>query len=131
MNDSDKTKEQLIQELELLRTLINTLPDRLYVKDTNGRFVICNKAVAEDADLPLSGEPIGKSDFDLFVAEEADAFYAQEQEIIRTGRPVMNEELHRTRRKNGQVNWSLCTKAALAKRLRQNNRHHRLKPRYH
>jgi PAS domain S-box-containing protein len=110
MNDSDKTKEQLIQEIELLRTLIDTLPDRLYVKDEKGRFVICNKAVAEDTDLPLSGDPIGKSDFDLFPPELADFLYAAEQEIIKTGKPIMNEEVRRTRRKDGQESWSLCTK---------------------
>ena len=61
MNDADKTKEQLIQEIELLRTLIDTLPDRLYVKDIKSRFVICNKAVAEDTDLPLSPKRLDKS----------------------------------------------------------------------
>ena len=110
MNDSDKTKEQLIQEIELLRILIDTLPDRLYVKDTKSRFVICNKAVAEDVDLPFSGEPAGKTDFDLFTTEEAGAFDAAEQEIIKTGKPIMNEEVRRTRHKDGQDNWSLCTK---------------------
>ena len=110
MNDADKTKEQLIQEIELLRTLIDTLPDRLYVKDIKSRFVICNKAVAEDTDLPLSGNPIGKGDFDLFGPELADAFYATEQKIIKTGKPIMNEEVRRTRRKDGQESWSLCTK---------------------
>ncbi|MGD0595952.1 MAG: PAS domain S-box protein [Sedimentisphaerales bacterium] len=110
MNDSDKTKEQLIQEIELLRTLIDALPDRLYVKDTKSRFVICNKAVAEDADLPFSGDPIGKSDFDLFPPELAGTFYAAEQEIMMTGKPMVNEEVLRIRRKDGQDNWSLCTK---------------------
>ena len=110
MNDSDKTKEQLIQEIELLRTLIDALPDRLYVKDTKSRFVICNKTVAEDTDLPFSGDPIGKSDFDLFGPELAGVFYAAEQEIIKTGKPMMNEEVYRIRRKDGQDNWSLCTK---------------------
>ena len=110
MNDSDKTKEQLIQEIELLRTLIDSLPDRLYVKDAKSRFVICNKAVAEDTDLSFSGDPTGKNDFDLFEPELAGTLYATEQEIIRTGNPMVNEELHRTRRKDGQPNWSLCTK---------------------
>ena len=110
MNESDKTKEQLIEELKLLRTLIDALPDRLYVKDAKGRFVICNKAVSEDADLPFSEGPVGKTDFDLFSAEEAAAFYAGEQEIIRTGNPIVNEELHRIQRKDGRENWSLCTK---------------------
>jgi len=110
MNDSDKTKEQLIQEIELLRTLIDALPDRLYVKDAKGRFVICNKAVAEDTDLSFSGDLIGKNDFDLFPLEIAGTFYATEQEVIRTGKPMVNDEVFRTRRKNGQPNWSLCTK---------------------
>ncbi len=110
MNDSDKTKEQLIQENELLRTLIDSLPDRLYVKDEKGRFIICNKAVAEDTDLPFSGNPIGKSDFDLFDTELAGNFYAAEQQIIKTGNPIVNEEIFRVRRKNGQSSWALCTK---------------------
>jgi PAS domain S-box-containing protein len=110
MNDSDKTKEQLIQEIELLRTLIDALPDRLYVKDAKSRFVICNKAVTEDTDLPFSEDPIGKNDFDLFPPEIAGTFYATEQEVIRTGKPMVNDEVFRTRRKDGQPNWSLCTK---------------------
>jgi PAS domain S-box-containing protein len=110
MNDSDKTKEQLIQEIELLRTLIDTLPDRLYVKDEKGRFVICNKAIIEYADLPISGSPIGKSDFDLFPPEKAGALYAAEQEIIKTGKPMVNEESHGISRKDGRDIWSLSTK---------------------
>jgi PAS domain S-box-containing protein len=110
MNDSDKTKEQLIQEIGLLRTLIDALPDRLYVKDAKGRFVICNKAVEGDSDLPVSGDLIGKSDFDLFPPELAGTLYAAEQEIIKTGKPMVNNEAHRARRKDGQENWSLCTK---------------------
>ncbi|MGD0551204.1 MAG: PAS domain S-box protein [Sedimentisphaerales bacterium] len=110
MNDSDKTKEQLIQEIELLRTLIDALPDRLYVKDAKGRFVICNKAVGKDSDLPSPEDLIGKSDFDLFEPEMANAFYTTEQEIIKTGKSMVNNESHRTRRKDGQENWSLCTK---------------------
>jgi PAS domain S-box-containing protein len=110
MNDSDKTKEQLIQEVELLRALIDALPDRLYVKDAKSRFVICNKAVEKDSDVNLPENLTGKSDFDLFPSELANALYAVEQEIIKTGKPMVNEEAHRTRRKDGQENWSLCTK---------------------
>ena len=110
MNDSDKTKEQLIQEIELLRTLIDTLPDRLYVKDDKCRFVICNKAVAEDTDIAVSGDLVGKSDFDLFPPDLAETFYDTEQEIMKTGKPMLNEEVHRTLRKNRQPSWSICTK---------------------
>jgi PAS domain S-box-containing protein len=110
MNDSDKTKEQLIQEIELLRALIDALPDRLYVKDAKSRFVICNKAVEKDSDVNLPDDLTGKSDFDLFPPELAKELYAAEQEIIRTGKPIINEEMHRARHKDGKANWSLCTK---------------------
>ena len=110
VNDSEKTREQLIEEIKLLRILIDALPDRLYVKDKEGRFIICNKAVAEDADLPFSGNPIGKSDFDLFEPELAGSFFSDEKEIIKTGKPIMNQEVHRARRKDGHENWALCTK---------------------
>jgi PAS domain S-box-containing protein len=110
MDDLEKTKEQLIQDLNLLRTLIDSLPDDIYAKDTKGRFVVCNKAVAEHAELPFSGESVGKSDFDLYPAERAGTFYAEEQEIIRTGRPLVNKETYTVRRTTRQASWSLITK---------------------
>ncbi len=110
MNDSDKTKEQLIQEIELLRTLIDALPDRLYVKDAKSRFVICNKAVEKDSDLHLPENLTGKSDFDLFPPELA--------ERILCSRAGDNKNRQANGKRGGvtepaaktEKNWSLCTK---------------------
>jgi PAS domain S-box-containing protein len=110
MNDSEKAREQLIEELKLFRTLIDTLPDRIFVKDTKGRFVIANKAVAEHAELPFKGDVIGKTDFDLYPPEKAEAFYRREQEIIRTGQPMVNEEVWAKHPVTGQPIWSLSVK---------------------
>jgi len=109
MKDAGKTKEQLIEELELLRTLIDTLPDRLYVKDAQGRFVVCNRAVAECAERPPAGEVVGKSDFDLYPPEKAGVFYAEEQQIIKTGHPVVNREIAGVNR-TGQTECAFYTK---------------------
>ncbi len=110
MNDSDKTKEQLIEELNLLRLLIDALPEGLYVKDTKGRFVVCNKAVSEVAEIHPAGSVIGKSDFDLYPPEKAQQYYAREQEIIATGEPMVNEEISGVDPVTGKPWWSLSTK---------------------
>ncbi|MBN2019989.1 MAG: PAS domain S-box protein [Sedimentisphaerales bacterium] len=110
MNYSEKTKEQLIEELNLLRTLIDTLPDRIFVKDTKGRFIICNKAVVDAAEIsPLEGIT-GKSDFDIYPPEKAGQYYRREQEIITTGQPMVNEEVCGIHPATGEPWWSLSTK---------------------
>ena len=109
MKDTDKTREQLIEEIKLLRILIDSLPDRLYVKDKDSRFVIYNKAVAQDSELPPPADFTGKSDFDTFTPEKAKVFYDEEQRIIKTGQSVVNRQVHRLLR-GGQDSWSLVTK---------------------
>jgi PAS domain S-box-containing protein len=110
MNDFDKTKEQLVEEIKLLRLLIDSLPDGLYVKDTNGRFVVCNKAVYDAAQIRPAGSVIGKTDFDLYPPDEAREYYKREREIISTGRPMVNEEISGVDPATGKRWWSLSTK---------------------
>ncbi len=110
MKDSNKTKEQLLREVQLLRTLIDTLPERLYVKDKKGRFIICNKAVGKDVDKGFTGDPVGKTDFDLFLPENADEFHKDEKKVIKSGKPIVNKEVSRISRKDGKPSWALCTK---------------------
>jgi PAS domain S-box-containing protein len=110
MNDSDKTREQLIEEIKLFRTLLDTLPDRIFVKDAQGRFIICNKAVEETVEIHPSDGVIGKSDFDLYPPEKAKQYYAREQEIIKTGVPMVNEEVCGLHPETGGPSWSLSTK---------------------
>jgi diguanylate cyclase (GGDEF)-like protein/PAS domain S-box-containing protein len=75
----------------LFRAMIDTVPDYLFVKDRDSRFVVANRAVA--ADLGASPEDIiGKTDFDLHPLERARKFYADEQHVISTGRPLIDIE---------------------------------------
>jgi len=109
MNDSKKTKKQLVEEVKILRTLIDSLPDRLYVKDAKCRFVTYNKAVAEREGPAPSGWLTGKTDFDLYPPEKASVFYAEEQRIIKGGKPLVNLERAGVDR-TGQPLWALITK---------------------
>ncbi len=76
-------------ERALFRAMINQVPDYLFVKDTESRFVIVNRAVA--ADLGLQPDDLmGKTDFALHQPELARKFFADEQRVIATGEPLLD-----------------------------------------
>ncbi len=87
-----QVQEALSRERNLLRTLIDALPDRIYVKDRQSRFVLCNKAVAESAGVAMPEQVAGKTDFDLYPRGTAQQYYDEEQRIIETGMPIINIE---------------------------------------
>tara|TARA_R110002020_G_scaffold135228_1_gene302024 strand:+ start:9555 stop:11429 length:1875 start_codon:yes stop_codon:yes gene_type:complete len=75
----------------LFRAMIDQVPDYLFVKDVESRFVIANRAVAAD----LGREPdelIGLTDFDLHQNALAEKFFADEQTVMRTGEPLIDLE---------------------------------------
>jgi PAS domain S-box-containing protein len=83
---------ELEQERDLLRTVIDNLPDKIYAKDKQGRFVLNNPTHAKSLGLNSPEEMKGKTDFDFFPAELARQFYLDEQKTIETGEPVINQE---------------------------------------
>lgn len=87
-----RVEETLASERNLLRTLIDNLPDFFYVKDTGSRFVLANIAQARACGLASTDELIGKTDFDFFPQELAEQYYADEQTVIRTGQPLLDRE---------------------------------------
>ena len=75
----------------LLQALIDRVPDYLFIKDVKSRFVVANPAVA--ADLGRRAEDlIGKTDFDLHPHDLAANFFADEQEVISSGKPKLDIE---------------------------------------
>jgi PAS domain S-box-containing protein len=76
----------------LLRTLIDSVPMAVYVKDKHSRFVLANQGIAEVMGVATPDGLLGKTDFDFFPHDVAAGFYAGEQELMRSGRPVVNQE---------------------------------------
>ncbi len=85
-------REQLIQERELLRTIIDHLPDQIFAKDRLGRFILNNTAHAASLGVSSPREMVGKTDFDYFPEHLATQFFADEQALVESGRPVLNQE---------------------------------------
>ncbi len=75
----------------LFRAMIDQVPDYLFVKDTESRFVVANRAVAADLGLKPK-ELIGKTDFELHPRELAARFFADEQKVISSGEPLLDIE---------------------------------------
>jgi methyl-accepting chemotaxis protein len=76
----------------MLRTLIDNLPDLIYVKDVNGRFLLANVAVARIMGARAPGDLLGKNDFDFHSKELATLYHDDEQAVIRSGKPLLARE---------------------------------------
>ncbi len=74
-----------------LRTLIETLPDLVWLKDVNGIYQDCNSRFEELTGLKRP-EIIGKTDYDLFKTERADFVRQKDKIVITTGHSNRNEE---------------------------------------
>jgi diguanylate cyclase (GGDEF)-like protein/PAS domain S-box-containing protein len=75
-----------------LQALIDRLPDNLWVKDVNSRFVIANQVTADRIGVAGPADLIGKTDFELLPAALAQKFYDDEQQIVHTGRSMVDME---------------------------------------
>jgi PAS domain S-box-containing protein len=102
----------LEDEHALVRTLIDTLPDNLFVKDRESRIVIDNVAHARLLGNSTPDQVIGKTDFDFFPPELAQKYYEDEQQIIRTGEAKINLE-ETTIDPQGNEHWLMTSKVLI------------------
>lgn len=102
--------EKLAEERQMLRSLIDNLPDGIYVKDTQSRFVVANKTVASLMGMKSPEDLIGKTDFDFFAHDLATKYYEDEQKIIQSGQAIVNEEEPTFDSRTGKAGWLLTSK---------------------
>jgi PAS domain S-box-containing protein len=90
--DETPQSENFFSDENLLRTLIDNMPDFIYIKDIKSRFVVANKKLAQVHGIRSPLEMAGKTDFDFYPKELANKYYWNEQEIIASGKPLINIE---------------------------------------
>src|SRR5690606_4034956 len=102
--------EVLVYDRNLLRTLIDAEPDRIYDKDKQSRFLLANQAHAQSARCEDHQGLLGKSDLDFFPEEVGRKFYQDEQELMRSGVPILNKEEPMVSCSTGKTRWLLTSK---------------------
>ena len=86
------TNRQIVDERISLQALIDWVPDYLWVKDTESRFVVVNRALAADSGREKTSDMIGLTDFDLHAPERARKFRDIEKKVLGSGQPMIDEE---------------------------------------
>jgi len=76
----------------VLRALIDNIPDFVYVKDLESRFLVANAHLARIVGAGTPEELLGKTDFDFFPRELANGFFEDEQNVMHSGQPLYNRE---------------------------------------
>jgi PAS domain S-box-containing protein len=99
-------------ERKMLRALIDNIPDLMYVKDTKSRFLVANAHLARVVGVETPEQLMGCTDFDLYPRELADTYFEDEQEVMRSGKPLYNRE-EKGFDSTGNENYVLTTKVPL------------------
>jgi PAS domain S-box-containing protein len=107
-----RVEERLAEERSLLRTFIDNIPDYVYVKDTQSRFLLNNLAHAQLLGAESPNEMVGKWDYDFFDKKLAAQYYADDQAVIRSGDPLVQRE-EPSARADGSTLWVSTTKVPL------------------
>jgi len=110
----DITERKRVEEIaaaqqRLLDSLIRTVPDLVYFKDRESRFIRINEAYARKAGFTDIHAALGKTDFDIFGERHARQAYEDEKRIMATGQPMIDQE-EREDWPDGHVTWASSTK---------------------
>jgi PAS domain S-box-containing protein len=113
-----KLIQEVEQERELLRALMENIPDLIYFKDRQSRFTRVNQAHARNLGAKSSTECIGKSNADYFEAEDALRWRRQEEEIVSSGQ-AQADRIEQFKNPRGGLGWWSTTKVPMFDRSGQ------------
>ena len=104
--------QDLKREKALMDSLLNNLPDAVYFKDRESKFIKVSKSMPELFNVEKQEDLYGKSDFDFFGKEHAMQAYDDEQEIIKTKIPIIGK-IETETYKDGSIRYVSSTKLPL------------------
>jgi diguanylate cyclase (GGDEF)-like protein/PAS domain S-box-containing protein len=80
-----QAEKKLALERNVLRTVTDNIPDSIFAKDTEGRYLLANKAFATIHGMKSPDDLLGKTAFDLFPKERANALHTDDLQVMRSG----------------------------------------------
>jgi two-component system sensor histidine kinase/response regulator len=108
----EQAESAIETERTLMDILMDTIPDRIYFKDSDSKFIRVNKAMAKRHGMSDPKIVEGHTDFDLFSNEHALQAFNDELEIMKTGNPILNLEEKETF-SDGSLKWAQTSKMPL------------------
>ncbi len=114
ITDRKQADLELAYERDLLRSLLDNSLDRIYFKDLKSRFIRASQETCNSVGVSAQAI-VGKSDFDLFTEAHARPAFEDEQEIIRTGQPMIGK-IEKETFPDGRQIWVLTSKLPLRNR---------------
>ena len=110
--EQEQIQEGFKKEVTLLNALMENIPDYIYFKDERSHFIRISKSMVKLFKADSPEELIGKSDFDFHTKENAEKFSAEEQEIMRIKKPIVDNVVHE-KFEDGKEQWVSTTKMPL------------------
>jgi PAS domain S-box-containing protein len=108
ITDLKKAEEKIINEHQFLQMLMDSIPDSIYFKDNQNRFVLVNKSKADHWGVQPE-EMIGKTDFDFLPNAEAQLAFEDDNMVLKTGKSIVDKIEHITG-SDGLERWFSVTK---------------------
>jgi PAS domain S-box-containing protein len=110
-----ETKLSLERERNTLRTLLDSIPDSIYIRNSEGRYVVVNRALAELVGCDDPDQVTGKTPFDFFPEERAKRFIEEDQNVMASGEVLVNRS-SRVQDFSGETRHLLTTKVPVRDR---------------
>jgi len=112
LNQHRRSEEELRKQKDLLASIIQHAPIRVFWKDRELRYVGCNSQFAHDAGLAKPEELIGKSDYDMNWSAQAEFYRVDDQVVMESGMPKLDFEEQQTT-PDGSTIWLSTSKVPL------------------
>jgi sigma-B regulation protein RsbU (phosphoserine phosphatase) len=109
ISDRRQAEQQLVAKENLLTTLMDHLPDHIYFKDLESRFVAVNRAMSAYNGEVEPRDMVGRTDFDYFSEDHARKAFADEQKVIATGFPLL-AAMEKETKPDGPATWVSTSK---------------------
>ena len=112
ISERKRNEDALLASNELLQSVLEHAPIRVFWKDAQLRYLGCNSAFARDAGLASSAEVVGKQDDELCWKEQAEYYSIVDRQVMESGKPKLSFEESQTR-PDGNLVWLRTSKVPM------------------
>jgi PAS domain S-box-containing protein len=112
ITERKRAEEALFNSRQMLQAVLDNIPQRVFWKDRNLRYVACNKPLALDAGYQVPDDLLGKTDYDMAWVANADLYRTDDRAVIGTGRPKIRYEEPQLKADGSQA-WLMTSKVPM------------------